>query len=84
MKSCRSVLVITRWLLLTATIVFLCGTSALAQSGAGGMIQGTVKDSTDAVIPGAKVKITDLATGRVTNSVTNGEGFFCQPAADHR
>ncbi len=43
------------------------------------MIQGTVKDPTDAVIPGAIVKITDLATGRVTNSVTNSEGFFVSP-----
>ncbi|MDQ3255326.1 MAG: carboxypeptidase-like regulatory domain-containing protein [Acidobacteriota bacterium] len=79
MKNSRSVLVITRWLLLTTTIVFLCPASVLAQSGAGGMIQGTVKDPTDAVIPGAIVKITDLATGRVTNSVTNSEGFFVSP-----
>ncbi|HEY2933413.1 MAG TPA: carboxypeptidase-like regulatory domain-containing protein, partial [Acidobacteriota bacterium] len=52
----------------------------LAQSSAGGgTIQGTVKDTTGAVIPGAKVIIRQLETGLVTNSEANGEGFFSTP-----
>src|SRR5919109_5180983 len=65
-----------------ATVIILALTiaPALAQSSAGGgSIQGTVKDVDGAIIPGAKVVIRHLATGRVTNTVTNGEGFFFTP-----
>src|SRR5215510_4250620 len=54
--------------------------TALAQSSAGGgAIQGTVKDATGAIIPGARVRITHLATGLVINSEANSEGFFATP-----
>ncbi len=54
--------------------------TAVAQSSAGGgTIQGTVKDATEAIIPGARVRITHLATGRVINSEANSEGFFATP-----
>ena len=53
---------------------------ALAQSSAGGgAIQGTVKDETGGVIPGARVIIRQLETGLVTNTEANDEGFFSTP-----
>src|SRR5262245_31976298 len=64
-------------------ILAVCITThiAVAQSSAGGgAIQGTVKDSTGAVIPGAKVIIRQVETGRVTNTVANSEGFFVTPS----
>ncbi|MBO0862078.1 MAG: TonB-dependent receptor [Chloracidobacterium sp.] len=74
---------------LTATFLplilaaFFSTHTAVAQSSAGGgTIQGAVKDETGAIIPGAKVKITHLATGRVINSETNSEGFFATPPVD--
>jgi Carboxypeptidase regulatory-like domain/TonB dependent receptor len=67
-------------LLATVGIVVLAIAPVLAQSSAGGgSIQGTVKDMDGAIIPGAKVVIRHIATGRVTNTVSNGEGFFFTP-----
>src|SRR5262245_45351487 len=37
---------------------------------------GVVKDTTGAVIPGAKVTLTDDATKLSVNTTTNGEGFY--------
>ena len=63
------------------TLWFGVTSPALAQSSAGGgTIQGTVKDDNGGVIPGAKVIIKNLATGVVTNTVTNSEGFYTTPA----
>jgi hypothetical protein len=65
-------------LIATASITAVNG---FAQSSAGGgTIQGTVKDSTGAVIPGARVIIRQVETGRVTNTVANSEGFFVTPS----
>ena len=63
---------------------FVCGmfyaSFAFGQAGgAGGNIQGTVKDSTGASIPGAKLSIRSLEQGIVTNTVTNPEGYFSTP-----
>ncbi|MCL4401501.1 MAG: TonB-dependent receptor [Acidobacteria bacterium] len=53
---------------------------SLGQTGAGGgAIQGTVKDSSGAAIPRAKIAIIHLETGRVTNTQSNAEGFFATP-----
>ena len=43
-------------------------------------MQGIVKDASGGVIPGARVSIKNLATGIVTNTVTNSEGFFTTPS----
>jgi hypothetical protein len=60
--------------------VFLIASACLAQSSAGGgTIQGTVKDGTGAVVPGAKLAISHVATGRVTHTVTNADGFYATP-----
>src|SRR5262245_52970117 len=45
----------------------------------GGTIQGTVKDTTGAAIPGAKVEITHLDSGVVTKTVANQDGYFATP-----
>ncbi len=68
-------------MLLLVLAVALSAAIAQAQSSAGGgTIQGTVKDAIGAIIPGAKVKITSLATGNIINSESNGEGFFVTPS----
>lgn len=51
---------------------------AFAQSGAGS-IQGTVEDSTHAVIPGATIHVVNQATGVTTNTTSNSVGFYQVP-----
>jgi hypothetical protein len=41
-----------------------------------GNIVGTVADESGAVVPGAKVTITNKATGQQLNSVTNSSGIY--------
>ncbi|HLG96015.1 MAG TPA: carboxypeptidase regulatory-like domain-containing protein [Bryobacteraceae bacterium] len=45
-----------------------------------GTITGTVADESGAVIPTAKVTITNKATGVSRNTTTNAEGYFSAPA----
>src|SRR5215475_2834598 len=71
---------IVKSLLLLIVTASIAAVNGFAQSSAGGgTIQGTVKDATEAIIPGARVRITHLATGRVINSEANSEGFFATP-----
>lgn len=66
---------------LAMTLLLICIVGAQAQSSSGGgTIQGTVKDQSGAVLPGAKVKITNTATGLVQNTVTNDSGFYTTPS----
>jgi hypothetical protein len=59
----------------------LTSNPAMAQSSAGGgSIQGTVTDESGATIPGAKVEVTHIETGRVVNTVTNEAGFYSTPS----
>ena len=46
---------------------------AFSQSG-NGSVRGTVSDPTDAVVPGAKVRLTNTATNVVAETTTNGAG----------
>jgi hypothetical protein len=48
----------------------LCSTIALAQSGAGS-IQGTVTDSTGAVIPGASIHVVQQGTNAISDTKSN-------------
>jgi len=59
-------------------VMVLCCTGALAQSGAG-LIEGTVKDPTGAVIPGAAITVTNHATGVKTTTKSNKVGFYIVP-----
>lgn len=52
--------------------------SLLAQSGAGS-IQGTISDSTGAVIPGAAVHVVNPATGVAADTTSNSVGFYQVP-----
>lgn len=59
--------------------VILSSGTARAQE-ATGKIVGTVYDEQGAVIPGAKVTVTDTATGVTSTGVTNSEGYFEVPS----
>jgi len=39
-------------------------------------IQGTVTDSTGGLVPGVKIQLTDVGTGRTQDVTTNEEGFY--------
>src|SRR5882672_8975449 len=49
-------------------------------SAGGGAIQGTVKDEAGAAVAGAKVIITNEATGVAQNIVTNESGYYVMPS----
>ena len=42
-------------------------------------IEGTVTDSTGAIVPGAKVVLTGTATGVKNTAITNSAGFYKFP-----
>jgi hypothetical protein len=53
--------------------------AALAQTGTGN-IQGTITDMTGAVVPGAKVTITQTRTSLSSTTTTNEAGFYLFPS----
>ncbi len=53
--------------------------NAIAQSGAGS-IQGTVTDSTGAVVPGALIHVVNQSTNVTTDTKSNNVGFYQVPA----
>ena len=58
---------------LMIVLVMPCAVNAQV---AGGSISGKVTDSSEAVIPGAKVSIKNIATGATTELVSNEEGIY--------
>jgi hypothetical protein len=60
-------------------VVCLAAGIAAAQTGTG-KIQGTVKDSTGAVIPTAAITATHLATARTYQTASNEVGFYLFPS----
>ncbi|MGH9339835.1 MAG: carboxypeptidase regulatory-like domain-containing protein, partial [Acidobacteriota bacterium] len=50
--------------------------SAVAQVGVEGSILGFVKDETEAVVPGAEVRVANLETGLTETVLTNDTGYF--------
>lgn len=85
MKSpvCRAPGFFGRWLSCGFAIaavlgITMCCPGAIAQSGAGS-IQGTVKDPTGAVIPGAKIMVVNQATGVTSHTTSNKVGFYQVP-----
>jgi len=64
---------------LAAALIFVAIAGHAQSSAGGGTIQGTVKDPTGAVVPGAKIVILHIATGRTTNTSSNTDGYFATP-----
>jgi hypothetical protein len=62
-------------LLLTALAVFFFAQPGWSQAVYGNIV-GTVEDSTGAIVPGAKVTITDVAKGTTNTYTTNESGNF--------
>jgi hypothetical protein len=62
-------------------IVCVCGaaTSARGQTVASAGVSGTVRDTSDAVVPGATVEIRNHATNQVWQTVTDARGRFRLP-----
>ena len=58
--------------------IALCCSTAIAQSGAGS-IQGTVTDSTGAVIPGASIHVVNQGTNIAVDTKSNAVGFYQIP-----
>ena len=52
---------------------------AVAQSGAGS-IEGTIEDSTGAVIPAAQIHVVNQKTGEAYDAISNGSGFYQVPS----
>jgi outer membrane receptor protein involved in Fe transport len=69
-----------RWITFTAAIFLLIAQfhiPAFAQSQASsGSIEGTITDTTGAVVPDAKVTATNLQTGLTRSVTTNSEGLY--------
>jgi hypothetical protein len=65
--------------LVAAVALALCAPAAIAQSGAGS-IEGTVTDSTGAVIPNALIHVVNVATNVATDTKSNAVGFYQVPA----
>ena len=60
-------------------LMLAAAAAAMAQTGDGATLVGTVKDSTGAVVAGAKVKAVNTATNYVSETATNGEGGYYVP-----
>ena len=60
-------------------LLLLLTASGWGQNSGSATVQGTVKDASGAVVPGAKVTITQIETGLKSNTVSNNEGFFAFP-----
>jgi len=60
----------------TAACLFLIATCISAQNATSVAITGTVTDPVNAVVVGAKVTVTNLATGLTHTAITSGTGFY--------
>jgi hypothetical protein len=74
----------SQFALFTLSLFCLLGLpqAAHAQAGGKGTLQGTVADSTGAIIPGATVTVTETSTGVTTSQKTTGGGFYAISSLD--
>lgn len=73
-------------LMLGVLFVLVCSLAVFAQGGTG-QLSGTVVDANEAVVPGATVKLTSLATSQTRETVTGDSGdfvFTLLPAGDYK
>jgi hypothetical protein len=61
------------------SVFFVCLGIMLAQTGSG-RIQGTVSDSSGALIPAASIAVEQITTGTITRTQSTNKGFFVFPA----
>ena len=62
---------------LSALIALVAPAAAAAQAqAANGNIEGIVRDTTDAPLPGVTVTVTNMDTGTARTSITNDEGVY--------
>ena len=66
----------TRSLVLVCMICLFGASGLLAQTSTTGAVNGVITDQSGAVIPGAAVVITDLATGAVTKAKSSNSGAY--------
>jgi len=71
MRTTKTVLLGT---IFSAGILCVATSPAIAQFR--GAIEGTVMDASGAIIPGAKVNLTNNETRRSQQVLTSGEGFY--------
>lgn len=64
---------------LTATLLMTVAPLAAQSQAINGSIEGTIKDSSGAVLPGVTVAIRSVDTGAERTVVTNADGFFRAP-----
>src|SRR5215831_6466766 len=64
------------WFLLASALVLFTPSRTLGQIGGAGSIQGVVTDATGAVIPGATVTATNVATGVKNERLTTEAGLY--------
>jgi carboxypeptidase family protein len=67
------------FLLLGVIACFVLSTRAFAQSQIFGKISGTITDSTGAVIPGAKITLTNKGTSISYTTTTDNSGYYAVP-----
>src|SRR5438445_9982881 len=60
-------------------LIVLAGLPAFAQASGAASLEGTVKDTSGSVIPGAKIIATQVESGVKSEAVANHEGFFGFP-----
>ena len=65
--------------LLGACLVIFVATTAAAQAPVG-TISGTVRDQTEAVVPGVTITIRHAATGAERHLISGSDGAFAAPA----
>src|SRR5258706_7928661 len=63
----------------TGGLILLCSVSFLFAQSERGTISGTIRDTTGAVIPGAKIVVTNSATGVVINLTSSEVGEYTIP-----
>ncbi|MBO0863324.1 MAG: carboxypeptidase regulatory-like domain-containing protein, partial [Chloracidobacterium sp.] len=78
MKPAASKLLCTLAMAVFAAMVLLAPATTSAQETRG-TITGKVKDTSDAIMPGAQVKITDTARGKTVTVTTNDAGLYTAP-----
>src|SRR5918996_4383996 len=60
-------------------LVLICASVSYAQTATTGVVLGTVKDTSDAVVAGAEVTLTDATTNMARTQTTNDDGLFTFP-----